>query len=63
MKDYQPCAGAHNRVWDVNSAYKALPVGNANFMWVQHRIHRLAPTGLTGFDFANSGAMLTITWC
>ena len=29
------------------------PVGNANFAWVQHFIHHLAPTGLAGFVLAN----------
>jgi len=32
------------------------PVGNANFAWVQHIIHHLAPMGLAGFVLAN-GAM------
>ncbi|MEX2554102.1 MAG: class I SAM-dependent DNA methyltransferase [Actinomycetota bacterium] len=29
------------------------PPGNANFAWVQHIIHHLAPTGLAGFVLAN----------
>ncbi len=29
------------------------PVGNANFAWVQHIIHHLAPMGLAGFVLAN----------
>jgi type I restriction enzyme M protein len=29
------------------------PTGNANFAWVQHMIHHLAPTGLAGFVLAN----------
>jgi type I restriction enzyme M protein len=29
------------------------PIGNANFAWVQHIIHHLAPTGLAGFVLAN----------
>lgn len=29
------------------------PTGNANFAWVQHFIHHLAPTGLAGFVLAN----------
>jgi type I restriction enzyme M protein len=33
--------------------YGAPPVGNANFAWVQHMIHHLAPTGLAGFVLAN----------
>ncbi len=33
--------------------YGTPPVGNANFAWVQHFIHHLAPTGLAGFVLAN----------
>ena len=33
--------------------YGTPPTGNANFAWVQHFIHHLAPTGLTGFVLAN----------
>jgi type I restriction enzyme M protein len=33
--------------------FGAPPVGNANFAWVQHIIHHLAPTGLAGFVLAN----------
>ncbi len=29
------------------------PAGNANFAWVQHFIHHLAPTGIAGFVLAN----------
>jgi len=29
------------------------PVGNANFAWVQHFIHHLAPNGMAGFVLAN----------
>lgn len=29
------------------------PASNANFAWVQHFIHHLAPTGLAGFVLAN----------
>jgi len=36
--------------------YGTPPAGNANFAWVQHFIHHLAPTGLAGFVLAN-GAM------
>src|SRR5439155_15026820 len=36
--------------------YGTPPAGNANFAWVQHFIHHLAPTGLAGFALAN-GAM------
>ncbi|MGH7563293.1 MAG: type I restriction-modification system subunit M [Gemmatimonadota bacterium] len=33
--------------------YGVPPTGNANFAWVQHMIHHLAPTGHTGFVLAN----------
>jgi len=33
--------------------YGVPPAGNANFAWVQHFIHHLAPTGLAGFVLAN----------
>ena len=33
--------------------YGVPPPGNANFAWVQHMIHHLAPTGLVGFVLAN----------
>jgi type I restriction enzyme M protein len=29
------------------------PAGNANFAWVQHFLHHLAPTGIAGFVLAN----------
>jgi type I restriction enzyme M protein len=38
---------------DVRWKFGAPPVGNANFAWVQHFIHHLAPTGLAGFVLAN----------
>ena len=33
--------------------YGAPPKGNANFAWVQHMVHHLAPTGGAGFVLAN----------
>jgi len=36
------------------------PANNANFAWVQHFIHHLAPTGLAGFVLAN-GSMSSNT--
>ncbi|HNR21944.1 MAG TPA: N-6 DNA methylase, partial [Steroidobacteraceae bacterium] len=33
--------------------YGVPPVGNANFAWVQHIVHHLAPTGVAGFVLAN----------
>lgn len=38
---------------DVRWKYGAPPVGNANFAWVQHMIHHLAPKGIAGFVLAN----------
>jgi type I restriction enzyme M protein len=33
--------------------YGVPPTGNANFAWVQHFLHHLAPTGIAGFVLAN----------
>jgi type I restriction enzyme M protein len=38
---------------DVRWKYGVPPAGNANFAWVQHFIHHLAPTGTAGFVLAN----------
>ncbi|MBT9555750.1 MAG: SAM-dependent DNA methyltransferase [Myxococcales bacterium] len=38
---------------DVRWKYGTPPAGNANFAWVQHFIHHLAPTGTAGFVLAN----------
>jgi len=38
---------------DIRWKFGAPPVGNANFAWVQHFIHHLAPTGTAGFILAN----------
>ncbi|MBI5173527.1 MAG: SAM-dependent DNA methyltransferase [Candidatus Melainabacteria bacterium] len=40
--------------------YGVPPVGNANFAWVQHIIHHLAPAGTAGFVLAN-GSMSSNT--
>jgi type I restriction enzyme M protein len=40
--------------------YGAPPVGNANYAWVQHFIHHLAPNGMAGFVLAN-GSMSSNT--
>ena len=45
-----------DRRWD----YGVPPVGNANFAWVQHFIHHLAPNGTAGFVLAN-GSMSSNT--
>jgi type I restriction enzyme M protein len=38
---------------DVRWKYGVPPPSNANFAWVQHFIHHLAPTGVAGFVLAN----------
>jgi type I restriction enzyme M protein len=38
---------------DKRWVYGIPPASNANFAWVQHFIHHLAPTGLAGFVLAN----------
>jgi type I restriction enzyme M protein len=38
---------------DARWKYGAPPKGNANFAWVQHFIHHLAPDGYAGFVLAN----------
>ncbi len=38
---------------DKRWVYGKPPAGNANYAWVQHFIHHLAPTGLAGFVLAN----------
>ncbi|MCD4684310.1 MAG: type I restriction-modification system subunit M [Anaerolineae bacterium] len=45
---------------DVRWRHGAPPTGNANFAWVQHMIHHLAPNGRAGFVLAN-GSMSTNT--
>jgi type I restriction enzyme M protein len=39
----------HDKRW----VYGLPPVGNANFAWVQHFLHHLAPNGIAGFVLAN----------
>ena len=43
----------HRNDEDVRWQYGVPPKGNANFAWVQHFIHHLAPDGFTGFVLAN----------
>lgn len=43
----------HRRDDDVRWQYGVPPKGNANFAWVQHFIHHLAPAGFAGFVLAN----------
>jgi len=38
---------------DPRIKYGIPPSGNANFMWIQHFIHHLAPNGMAGFVMAN----------
>lgn len=38
---------------DKRWVYGVPPAGNANYAWVQHFIHHLAPTGIAGFVLAN----------
>jgi type I restriction enzyme M protein len=38
---------------DVRWQFGVPPKGNANFAWVQHFIHHLAPHGMAGFVLAN----------
>jgi type I restriction enzyme M protein len=38
---------------DARWKYGVPPVSNANFAWVQHFIHHLAPNGIAGFVLAN----------
>ncbi|UZE92476.1 MAG: SAM-dependent DNA methyltransferase [Methanosarcinales archaeon] len=38
---------------DVRWKFGTPPAGNANFAWIQHFIHHLAPTGTAGFVLAN----------
>jgi len=45
---------------DVRWKYGVPPKGNANFAWVQHFIHHLAPSGTAGFVLAN-GSMSSMT--
>ena len=37
----------------IDGRYGVPPIGNANFAWVQHFIHHLAPDGYAGFVLAN----------
>ena len=45
---------------DVRWKFGVPPANNANFAWVQHFIHHLAPTGNAGFVLAN-GSMSSNT--
>jgi type I restriction enzyme M protein len=45
--------GGERLVEDVRWQYGVPPVGNANFAWVQHILHHLAPAGTAGIVLAN----------
>ena len=45
--------GGDRRREDVRWKYGTPPVGNANYAWIQHFIHHLAPNGIAGFVMAN----------
>lgn len=45
---------------DIRWKYGVPPTGNANFAWVQHFIHHIAPSGIAGFVLAN-GSMSSNT--
>ena len=50
--------GGENLRDDARWAYGAPPVGNANYAWLQHMLHHLAPTGTMATVLAN-GSMST----
>jgi type I restriction enzyme M protein len=45
--------GGENLKEDVRWKYGVPPASNANFAWVQHIVHHLAPNGIAGFVLAN----------
>jgi type I restriction enzyme M protein len=45
--------GGENLKDDVRWKYGIPPASNANFAWVQHMVHHLAPAGIAGFVLAN----------
>ena len=52
--------GGENLQNDVRWKYGTPPTGNANYAWIQHFVHHLAPTGTAGFVLAN-GSMSSNT--
>ena len=50
--------GGERLVSDRRWRFGAPPKGNANYAWVQHIVHHLAPAGVAGFVLAN-GSMST----
>ncbi|GMU44482.1 MAG: type I restriction endonuclease subunit M [Lysobacterales bacterium] len=45
--------GGERLAQDKRWQYGTPPAGNANFAWVQHIVHHLAPAGVAGFVLAN----------
>lgn len=45
--------GGERLTQDVRWKYGVPPVSNANYAWVQHIVHHLAPNGVAGFVLAN----------
>ncbi len=45
--------GGEHLADDQRWRYGAPPKGNANFAWMQHMVHHLAPSGIAGFVLAN----------
>ena len=45
--------GGERRKSDVRWKFGVPPASNANFAWMQHMVHHLAPHGLAGFVLAN----------
>lgn len=52
--------GAAQLAQDVRWQYGPPPANNANYAWIQHMIHHLAPNGMLGLVLAN-GSMSTST--
>ncbi len=51
--NYHPW-GQENLLNDIRWRFGVPPSGNANFAWIQHMIHHLAPNGKIGLVLANS---------
>ena len=52
--------GGQRLMEDVRWKFGTPPINNANYAWIQHFIHHLAPKGIAGFVLAN-GSMSTNT--
>lgn len=42
--------------------YGLPPAGNANYAWIQHMIHHLAPNGKIGLVLANGALSTSVQW-